>query len=129
MKKLILIISLFFISTFSYSQSFNKIYKCVCIKFENKKWIEYKTSYPDNIFVILKDNEVIITNESECKLVTYGVPEITQTKDGQLTTWDAYDWEGRSCLFMMKNFYNSTNAIYTIAYLELKIAFQYLTNN
>lgn len=129
MKKIKLIILSLLITTFCHAQSYNKIYKTTFMRYVNREWVDVESNYPQKMFVILKNDIVTITNEAETKIVTYGTPEKKFTDDGQTWSWDAYDEEGSRCKFVMKQFYDSKNSIFTLAYFQKNIAFQYITNN
>jgi hypothetical protein len=125
MKTIKLTILALIISTFCYSQSYNKISKCVFIKYVGTEWVDKDVNYPERIFVILNDSEVNITNEAKTKIITYGNPEKKNYDDGQVTMWDAYDEDGKNCVFMIKYFYGTKTVVFTLAYLKQGYGFQY----
>lgn len=125
MKTIKLTILALIISTICYSQSYNKVSKCVFIKYDGNHWVDKDVNYPERIFVILNESEVNITNEAKTKIVTYGTPDKKNYEDGQVLMWDAYDEDGKPCVFMMKQFYDSKNVIFTLAYIKQGYGFQY----
>ena len=129
MKTIKLTILALIISTFCYSQSYNKISKCVFIKYDGTQWVDKDVNYPEKIFVILNHNEVSITNEAQTKIITYGDAEKKKYEDGEVSMWDAYDGDGKNCVFMMKYFYGTRTIVYTLAYLKQGYGFQYYSNH
>ena len=129
MKKTLLSIYFLLLTFFGYSQTYNKVYKTSLLHYSDGDWNTIKENYPLRMFVILKESEVMITNEAGTKLMTYGTSEKRTTSDGESWSWDAYDEEGKQCTFMMKRFYTTKDVLYTIAYFSKNVAFQYYTND
>jgi len=99
------------ISASCLSQDFYKVKKSILQVHNGVEWVDKKVLYPESMFIIVKDSEIKITNKSESKYITYG-----DVKEKRFTThktyiWDAYNEDGRDCLFMMKISNGETNDI------------------
>ena len=125
MKKACLLILAFILSNFAYSQYFNKVLKCSILYYQYDDWNESQQNYPDNMYVIIDKFNIKITNEAEAKYKTYGTPKSKKIGNMQTMTWDAYDKNGKSCLFIMKSFDDSDMIVCTILYNGY--GFQYIT--
>ena len=122
MKKLILIISIIFVSTFCHAQTWEKVYSMNFIKYQNGAWVDDKSHEPENTFIMLNGSEVIIKSHEINRYMTYGNNEKTKYDTHIAYTWKCIDKEGDECLFVMKRFNNGTT-IYMIVYKTFGVEF------
>lgn len=101
MKKTSLLVVVLLTTLFSYSQDIDRIIRASKIQYINGKFVVLNTQYPTDLFVILKDWDIII---GTYKLKTYDNPQKTMYDDHFTYTWKCVDSEGKKCLFMMKKF-------------------------
>ena len=122
MKKYLLLISLM-LSGVCYSQSFNKVYMATPYFYRYGEWVKGETNYPERMYIILEGSIVKITNEDDSKYVTYGNPTKNTTKDYTSQSWDAYDKDGKQCLFVMKNYFSYERMIMNVIYDKIALEF------
>ena len=118
MKKLLLCLFAVLSFYFGKTQDFYKVDMCTYqIYTEENGWVVKQTTYPENIFVIIKNNNIKITNSSKSSYVTFGEPKKTVYERHTATSWDSYDDEGKNCKVMIKTMNNESNlATLTILY-------------
>ena len=124
MKKIKALMVVLLISTFSYSQSFNRITRAVYLEYDGVNWNEKSSENPKDMFVILKDYEVTINNRSESKFITYGNSEKVIKEDYTMRTWKALDKDGKDCTFGMQILNKYKCTIFFINYNTY--AFEYI---
>jgi hypothetical protein len=95
MKKLLLLL-LVFLSSITYAQKFNKVYRASLIVYENETWVTKQNVYPKSIMVITNGSSVKITNEYESSYMTYGVMEKKSYDTYECYSWDAFDKNGKA---------------------------------
>ena len=127
MKKLLLVVTLLLVTTFCYSQSFNKVYKATYIKYINGRWVDGESTYPESMFIIMEGSEIKITNESESKFITYGDYQKTSYNDFVCYSWNCYDKKGNDCTFMMKKPYEGKRMVLMFIYSSLNVGLEYIT--
>ena len=117
MKKLLLLLICGIMSTAAFSQVFRKVATMSTMSYDKvkKDWIVDKTYNPSNLNVLIKGSEIIITNEYEQRIYTYGDYEKSAYATHVVYTWQALDKEGNKCKFMIKNFY-SGGTVYLFMY-------------
>ena len=125
MKKISLLILSALFATVSFSQDFNKVYRCSYIKYVNERWVDESTNYPEGMYIFLDGNEIKITNDKQSKFVTYGNPVQKKYEGYVCNTWDAYDKEGRDCQFIMKYFYEKKIYVFMFMYYKYNTGFEY----
>jgi hypothetical protein len=126
MKKVCLLVFAIILTNFAYSQFFNKVIKSSFLTYQYGDWSESNINYPDNMYVIIDKFNIKITNIAESKYKTYGTPTKKKVGGMQSAIWDAYDKDGKSCLFIMKSYDDSESIICTILYDGY--GFQYITS-
>jgi hypothetical protein len=104
MKKLLLVLLIGLISLCSYSQKFNKVVQCryTIYDYAISDWKIVDINYPDNMFIIIKNKEITITNKSESAYKIYGEPKEREYETHSAMEWGAYDKDGNPCAFMVK---------------------------
>ena len=90
------------LSTSAFCQDFYKISKTVFQIYNGRNWVENRVTYPEGLFVIIKSNEITITNKKESKFIIYGDYEESRFESHTTYTWNCYDEEGKSCICMLK---------------------------
>lgn len=118
MKKLILLLTLSIAFTVSaFSQSFKRVEKMTLIIYDKDKgeWVDDKVTYPKGLNVMIKGSEIIITNEYEQRVYTYGECQKNMYSTHATYSWDALDKEGTKCRFIMKRFFDGA-VIYMFIY-------------
>ena len=116
-KKILLIICFISLSFYSFSQNMKKVYSMSVLSYNEAKsdWIRDKTTYPKNLNVFIKGSEVLIVNEYEQKIFTYGNCEEDKYETHISYGWNAIDKDGTKCYFIIKHFYNG-QVIYMFIY-------------
>jgi hypothetical protein len=122
MKKITLIITIIFVSTFCHAQNWDKVYSINFIKYENGDWVDDKSHRPENTFIMLKGSEVIVKTNDISRYMTYGNSETTTYDSHVATSWKCLDKEGDECMFIMKRF-NDGTMIYMIIYKTYGVEF------
>jgi hypothetical protein len=94
-----------------------KVYSMSTLSYDKYKsdWIREKTTYPKNLNVFIKGSEILITNEYEQKIFTYGNCEENKYDSHVSYGWNALDKDGTKCYFIMKRF-NDGEVIYMFIY-------------
>ena len=136
MKKLLLIIAVFFISLTPYAQQYVRathlqpgIYNDA-----TKKWKWGETQPVDNIDITLKGNNVYVDNKAQTHITTYEDmgSKTAYDEDGDkytLHTWKAVDEKQRKCLFLMTTYTDLKLEIYSIIYSDMGFRYYIFTNN
>jgi hypothetical protein len=125
MKKLIfLLLCGIAISTSVFSQTFRKVATMNAMSYNRikKDWVVDKSYSPSNLAVLIKGSEIIIANEYEQRIYTYGDCEKDTYDTHVVYSWPALDKDGKKCKFMIKNFFSGTT-VYTFLYDELAIEY------
>jgi hypothetical protein len=122
MKKLIILISLFFVSTFCHAQEWEKVYSINFIKLVRGEWVDEKSHQAENTFIMLNGSEVIIKATEINRYMTYGDMETNKYSSHTAYSWKCLDKEGDECLFVMKSFTDRTK-IYMIVYKYFGVEF------
>ena len=125
MKKLALIVVGLLVTLCSYSQDFNKVIRASKLEFRNEQWTTVSTSYPTDMFVIMKDWDITI---GTYKFKTYGEYDKTTYAEHVTFTWKCVNGNGDKCFFMMKKFKPevSTHMLYSIVY-DTGVMYEYET--
>lgn len=128
MKKVIslTIIASLFVMT-SFSQTFDKVRKALYYTYEKEQWVAGTPTYPERMFIIIKGNDIKITNQSNSRYITYGDNRKENTKDYDSDTWDAYDQDGSTCTVMITKYFDAPGYSVFIMYADKNIAIQYIT--
>jgi hypothetical protein len=126
MKKTFLIVVSLLITLFSYSQQFNKILKATKSEFKNDKWVVVETTYPTDMFLIMKDWDITI---GKYKIKTYDNYDRTTYDDHVTYTWKAINPDGDKCFFMIKKFRPdiTNHMLYSVVYEQYLIMYEYET--
>ena len=127
MKKILFIVVSLLATTLTYSQSFSKVIQSTKSEWINEEWKVVATDYPKDMFIILKDAEVII---GEYKFRTYGESEKTNYEKHVCYTWKCVNGNGDKCTFMMKKFKPevSSHMLYSILY-NTGVMYEYETED
>jgi hypothetical protein len=123
MKKLIIALCLSFISTFCYSQDWEKIRLVNIIEYKNNKWTDGESHYPDNYYIKLNGSEIIVKSKELSTYMTYGTPDESKYDTHIAYSWKAIDDKGDNCTFIMKKFYDDGTTIYMITYRNIGVEF------
>ncbi len=128
MKKLLLLttfVMLFIVSCFS--QEVKKVKRMRVMDYDNrtKEFVDRETTYPKEIYVMIKGGTVYITSTKEHKVYTYGTPEKTSYSTHTVYTWPAIDKDGTACTFMIKIF-NDESIAYLFLYPSVDVLIEYL---
>ena len=125
MKKLIfLLLCGIAISTSVFSQTFRKVAKMSTMSYDRikKDWVVEKSYSPSNLAVLIKGSEIIIANEYEQRIYTYGDCEKDTYDTHVVYAWLAIDKDGKKCKFMIKNFF-SGGTVYIFMYNEIAVEY------
>ena len=122
MKKLIIFIALFFISTFCHAQNWEKVSSMNFIKKVNGEWVDEKSINTTNVYVMLKGSEVIVKSNQINRYMTYGDVQSSNYSTHSANLWKCLDKDGDECFFIMKKFTNGT-IIYMVVYNYFGIEF------
>ena len=122
MKKYLLLISLM-LSGVCYSQSFNKVYMATPYYYQYGDWVKGESNYPERMYIILDGYNIKITNDAESKYVTYGNPVKNTTKEYTSQSWNAYDKDGKQCLFIMKSYFGYERMVMSVLYDKIALEF------
>jgi hypothetical protein len=125
MKKAIFLLFAIAITTLCQSQNFNKVYRASYLKYIDGKWVNDVDKYPEDVFIILNDSEIKITNKNESKYITYGEKKNTKYETYDCNSWSAYDKNGKDCEFIMKYFYKEKVYVMMFMYYSDSIGFEY----
>lgn len=108
MKKYLLLISIM-LSGVCYSQNFNKVNISILLHWNNTEWVEVVRKYPEDMYIILNDKDIVINNanESHYKIISSS-PEKKTYSTHTCYTWACIDKKGISCKFIMKIFNDGT---------------------
>jgi len=127
MKKVLLIITLFFIISVSYSQSYNKVYKAIYIRYVNGKWVDEIVKYPEGLYITINGSKIKINNQRNDSYLTYGDYEKTTFSTHESYTWSCLDKDGEDCFFMMKKLVDYNSTIIDIYYPKKGYGYEYIT--
>jgi hypothetical protein len=125
MKKIILLIALTLIATFTFAQSYNKVYKATYIQYINGRWVDGEYNYPDNMYIILNKNNIRITNNKNASYITYGSSTKKYYDGFECSSWDCYDVDGKSLTFIMKYFYEKK--LWVMMFVYNGYGYEYIT--
>jgi hypothetical protein len=123
MKKLTLIAFALFLFNAVNAQTFNKVIKATAYKYQNDEWVEIESSSPERMFIIIEGYNIKITNQEQASIITYGDADTKKTSEYQSSTWDAYDKDGKQCLFTIKKYYAYERFIISIMYSKYLIEY------
>jgi hypothetical protein len=136
MKKLLLIIAVFFISLTPYAQQYVRATHLQpgIYNEKTKKWDWGVTQPVDNIDITLKGNNVYIDNKAQTHITSYEDmgSKTSYDEDGDkytLHTWKAVDEKQRKCLFLMTTYIDLKLEIYSIIYSDMGFRYYISTNN
>jgi hypothetical protein len=85
------------------SQTFYKVFKCAIHKHINGSWTEVESNEPEEMFLIINDKNVKITNVNESEYQIYGDMDKQEFGTHNTYAWHAYDKKGKKCEFVMKH--------------------------
>jgi hypothetical protein len=128
MKKLLLLTSFVMLFVAScFSQELKKVSRMRVMNYDHrtKEFVNKETTYPKEIYVIIKGGVVHITSTKEQKIYTYGSPEKTNYDTHSVYTWPAVDKDGTSCTFMIKIF-NDGSIAYLFLYSSVDLLIEFL---
>ena len=123
MKKLILIISIIFVSTFCHAQEWDKVYMVNFIEYNDGSWVDGDSHYPENYFIKLNGSEVIVKAKDISRYMTYGTSNEAKYDTHVAYSWKAIDDKGDNCTFIMKKFFKDGTKIYMITYKTAGVEF------
>lgn len=126
MKKITLLAITLLLTITSFSQSFDKIIKATKLQWINEEWKIVSTGYPNDMFVIINQDEITIGNY---KFKTYDNPERNIYNTHICYTWKAINENAEKCIFMMKKFNSNltSHMMYSIVYTNSQIMYEYET--
>lgn len=125
-KTLLIIIALFTISA-SYSQTHNKVYKAVYIKYINGEWVDDIVRYPQDLYVTINGSKIKINNQRKDSYVTYGNYEKSTFSTHDCYSWSCLDKDGNDCVFMMKKPTDDDAITIDIFYPKKGYGYEYIT--
>lgn len=102
MKKLLLLLGFILTTLFATAQTFNKVTECRLEKYEGDKWVVFEKTYPESMFVIVKDKNIKITNQEEEEYEIYGKPDVSKYDSHYAYAWSAINKNAKNCHVMIK---------------------------
>jgi hypothetical protein len=99
------------------AQNFYKVIKCSIHKHINGSWTEIQSNEPEEMYLIINDKNVKITNENHSEYQVYGDMDKQEFGTHDTYSWHAYDKNGKKCEFVMK--YMIKEDIIQISFLYL----------
>lgn len=125
MRKLLMLLTFVAISTISYAQSFYKVERSAYLKYEDGEWIEKKKLYPTQMYIIIEDGKITITNQNNSVYMTIGDYEKSIHQYHTTHTWKAIDKDGDYCTIMLKQSKSSGAYSLSVYYFESLLGFEY----
>lgn len=125
MRKLLMLLTFVAISTISYAQSFYRVERSAYLKYEDGKWVEKKNQYPTEMYIIIDDGKITITNQNNSVFLTIGEYEKSMYETHTTYTWKAIDKDGDYCTIMLKQKKYSNAQSISIYYFESSLGFEY----
>ena len=102
MKKIIILLFAVFATLFTTAQTFNKVTECRMEKYQDNRWVVVERSYPETMFVIIKDKNIKITNQEESEYEVYGDPNVSKYDSHYAYAWSAVSKDAKTCHVMIK---------------------------
>ena len=102
MKKIIILLFAVFTTLFTTAQTFNKVTECRLEKYQDNKWVVVERTYPETMFVIIKDKNIKITNQEESEYEVYGEPDVSKYDSHYAYAWSAVTKDAKNCHVMIK---------------------------
>lgn len=127
MKKLFLILLTGLLYFNTNAQIFYKVFKCSIHQHINGSWTEVESNEPEEMFLIINDKNVKITNKNESEYQMFGDMEKQEFGTHNTYAWHAYDKKGKKCEFIMKHMIKENIIQVSFLYLEepIPISFVY----
>ena len=102
MKKIIILLFAVFTTLFTTAQTFNKVTECRLEKYQDNKWVVVERTYPETMFVIIKDKNIKITNQEGSEYEVYGDPNVSKYDSHYTYAWSAVNKDAKTCHVMIK---------------------------
>jgi chloramphenicol O-acetyltransferase len=102
MKKIIILLFAVFATLFTTAQTFNKVTECRMEKYQDNRWVVVERSYPETMFVIIKDKNIKITNKEDSEYEVYGDPNVSKYDSHYAYAWSAVNKDAKTCHVMIK---------------------------
>jgi hypothetical protein len=102
MKKLFILLIAVFTTLFTTAQTFNKVTECRLEKYQDNKWVVVEKTYPETMFVIIKDKNIKITNQEESEYEVYGEANVSKYESHYAYAWSAVSKDAKTCNVMIK---------------------------
>jgi hypothetical protein len=102
MKKIIILLFAVFTTLFTTAQTFNKVTECRLEKYQDNKWVVVERTYPETMFVIIKDKNIKITNQEDSEYEVYGDPNVSKYDSHYAYAWSAVNKDAKTCHVMIK---------------------------
>ena len=129
MKKILIITAVLLASLIGKSQNFYKVLSAGIDKYsEDSGWENTKTEYPDNMYLIMKDSSIIVTNDNESKYVFYGDVVFKDYEEHTASYWKAYDNEGRNCNIMIRLLKNDSIHVF-VSFIYKSHSYEYVISS
>jgi hypothetical protein len=102
MKKIIILLFAVFATLFTTAQTFNKVTECRMEKYQDNRWVVVEKTYPETMFVIIKDKNIKITNKEDSEYEVYGDPDVSKYDSHYAYAWSAVSKDAKTCHVMIK---------------------------
>ena len=123
MKKLILSLLLVVSTLFVSAQTFNKVTETRFELYNGSEWVVKERVYPENMYVIIKDRNIKITNQDESEYEATGDADHKRYNTHHAYTWTAIGKDGKSYFLMIKT--SLENKILEVAFLNDGVCYVY----
>ncbi len=123
MKKLLSLLFMTFFLSFVNAQTFNKVTESRFEVYNGSEWVVKERVYPENMYVIIKDRNVKITNEDESEYEATGDADHKKYNTHHAYTWTAIGKDGKSYFLMIKT--SLDNKILEVAFLNDGVCYVY----
>ena len=131
MKKLILALLFVVSSVVAYSQHVYDIETVSYIVWENSKWTVKESNYPKNMTITTYSDIVIVDDKNKTIYRMDGKSETKEYSTHKAVQWNAYDNDGKECLFIIKYTYEPESLIMLALYNgpTMMYGFEYVLKN
>lgn len=125
MKKLIIFVSLFFSSYFTFSQGSTYyaayVKKCVWDNYQEKFiWNEGNKT---NLKIVLLDRMIRIYDQADSYYILKGEEKKNKQIEFEMSSWDANDESGRRVSVSLVNYFQSKEVVIMILYSDMGFAY------